>query len=343
MSDTGPKFLGRQRTLVLIAIAVLVLGAAGIYSVQAFQRYQERTTGASAAALRATMPEGDRIVFRNTAMGEGYGSMAAVALDAPSGQRAVTEIPCDRVAERAGLVSCMKTRRGIPTTFENDVLDADGNLVETLPLPGIPSRTRISDGGLVATTSFVTGHSYAAGSFSTETTVTRADGSGYGNLEDFTMMVDGEELTAVDRNVWGVSFVNDDEFYVTVASGGNTWLMKGSFSTRTLASVLGNAECPSVSPDRTRVAYKKRTGSGAAVHWDIAVLDLQTGKETVIGLRDGFDDQLEWLDDGRLLFGVPRPGAVGDSDVYVIDARAEAEPELLIEHAWSPSVVRSAN
>lgn len=343
MSDTEPKSLGNKRTLVLVVIAVLVLGTAGIYSVQAFQRYQERTTGASAAALRQTMPEGNRIVFRNTAMGEGYGSMAAVALDAPSGPRALSEIFCDRVAERAGLVSCMQTHRGIPTTFENDVLDATGNLLKTLPLPGIPSRTRISEGGLVATTSFVTGHSYAAGGFSTETTVTRADGSGYGNLEDFTMTVEGEELTAVDRNVWGVSFASEDEFYATVASGGKTWLMKGSFSARAVASVIENAECPSVSPDRSRVAYKKRTGSGARVHWDIAVLDLKTGKETIIALRDGFDDQLEWLDDDRLLFGVPRAGEVGDSDVYVIDARAEAEPELLIEHAWSPSVVRSAD
>ncbi|MFJ2617880.1 hypothetical protein [Glutamicibacter sp. NPDC087344] len=343
MSITDQRGISKTRTLILIIVAVLVLGAAGIYSMQAFSRYQERTSGVSAAALRETMPSGDRIVFRNTAMGEGYGTLAAVALDAPGGERALTGIVCDRVAQRAGLISCMRTQRGIPTTFHNDVLDTQGDALETLPLPGIPSRTRISDGGLVATTSFVTGHSYAAGSFSTETTVTRADGTGYGNLEEFTMMVDGKELTAVDRNVWGVSFVSEDEFYVTVASGGSTWLMHGSFSARTLTSVHDNAECPSVSPDRTRVAYKKRTGSGATVHWDIAVLDLKTGQETIIGLRDGFDDQLEWLDDDRLLFGVPRVGEVGDSDVYVIDAQPEAEPELLIEHAWSPSVVRASD
>lgn len=343
MSDAAPKGIGKKRTLILIVIAVLVLGAAGVYSLQAFQRYQDRTSGASAAALRESMPQGDRIVFRNTAMGEGYGSLAAVALDDPAGQRALTDMVCDRVAERAGLISCMKTQRGIPTTFENEVFDSEGNRLETLPLPGVPSRTRISDGGLIATTSFVTGHSYAAGSFSTETTVTRQDGSGFGNLEEFTMLVDGKELTATDRNVWGVSFASEDEFYVTVASGGTTWLMKGSFSKRTLTSVIENAECPSVSPDRTRVAYKKRTGSGATVHWDIAVLDLKSGKETVIGLRDGFDDQLEWLDDNRLLFGVPRAGAVGDSDVYVIDAQADAEPALLIEHAWLPSVVRTTD
>lgn len=343
MSNATPKGIGKNRTLILIVIAVIVLGTAGIYSLQAFQRYQDRTTGASAAALLESMPEGDRIVFRNTAMGEGYGALAAVALDSPAGQRALTGMVCDRVAERAGLISCMKTQRGIPTTFENEVFDDEGNLLETLALPGVPSRTRISDGGLIATTSFVTGHSYAAGSFSTETTVTKQDGSGFGNLEDFTMHVDGKELTAVDRNVWGVSFASEDEFYVTVASGGETWLMQGSFSERTLTSVIENAECPSVSPDRTRVAYKKRTGSGASVHWDIAVLDLNSGKETVIGLRDGFDDQLEWLDDEHLLFGVPRAGAVGDSDVYIIDAKADAEPSVLIEHAWSPSVVRATN
>ena len=78
--------------------------------------------------------------------------------------------------------------------------------------PGIPSRTRLSDDGtLVATTSFVTGHSYATVGFSTLTEIHRADGTSLGNVEDFALTVDGAPFTAADRNIWGVTFVDDDD------------------------------------------------------------------------------------------------------------------------------------
>ena len=79
------------------------------------------------------------------------------------------------------------------------------------------SRT---DGSLVATTAFVTGHSYATVGFSTETVIRTADGESLGNLEDFALIVDGAPLAAVDRNFWGVTFVDDETFYATAASGG---------------------------------------------------------------------------------------------------------------------------
>lgn len=330
----------RARWLALGLIAVLSLGGAAVFAVQAYQRYQERHTGVSAASVTDRLPEEHRIVFRNTASGKGYGMVAAVSLDEPGGPRGLGTIACDRVDAAEGLMSCMRTVRGIPTTFETLVLDASGQTVETQPLPGVPSRTRVSDDGLVATTAFVTGHSYATNSFSTETTVTSPNGRDFGNLEGFTMMVDGHELTAIDRNVWGVTFAGGDAFYATVASGGKTWLMSGSFSDKRLESVTENAECPSISPDGQHIAYKKRRSGAGVVHWDIAVRDLSSGQETLMPLEQGLDDQVEWLDNGTLLFGLPREDAVGDSDIYSIDVEADAQPHLLIEHAWSPSVER---
>lgn len=321
-------------------IAVLCFGGATVFAVQAYHRYQDRHTGVSAASVTDELPENHRIVFRNTASGTGYGMVAAVPLAEPSGPRGLGTIACDRVDAAGGLMSCMRTLRGIPTTFETRVMDASGEVVEKQPLPGIPSRTRVSDDGLVATTAFVTGHSYATNSFSTVTTVTSPDGRDFGNLEDFTMMVDGHQLTAIDRNVWGVTFAGDDAFYATVASGGKTWLMSGSFTNRRLESVTENAECPSVSPDGHHVAYKKRRSGGGPVHWDIAVLDLSSGQETLLSLEEGLDDQVEWLDNDTLLFGLPREDAVGDSDVFSLDIDANSRPHLLIEHAWSPSVER---
>lgn len=330
----------RVRWAALGLIAVLSLGGAAVFAIQAYHRYQERHTGVSAASVTDELPKEHRIVFRNTASGTGYGMVAAVPLEAPGGPRGLGTIACDRVDAAGGLMSCMRTLRGIPTTFETKVLDASGQTVETQPLPGIPSRTRVSDDGLVATTAFVTGHSYATNSFSTETTVTSPDGRDFGNLEDLTIMVDGRELTAIDRNVWGVTFAGGDAFYATVASGGKTWLMSGSLSDQRLESVTENAECPSISPGGHHIAYKKRRSGAGAVHWDIAVRDLASQQETLIPLAQGLDDQVEWLDNDTLLFGLPREGAVGDSDVYSIDIEADAQPQLFIEHAWSPSVER---
>lgn len=334
------KGLGAHTRWVLLAvIAVLVLGSAGVYTFYAYQRYQERTTGDSAAEVTGFLPTANRIVFRNTASGAGYGMAASVDLSDPGGPRELSEIPCDRLDSNGDIVSCMRTRRGIPTTFETRIVNTSDNSQESYPLSGIPSRTRVSNGGLVATTAFVTGHSYATDSFSTETTIRTVDGMDYGNLEHFKVMVKGKELTAIDRNVWGVTFANEDKFYATVGSGGRTWLVKGSVSSREMNTMWENAECPSISPDGSKIAYKKRSSNVGLVHWDIAVLDLKSMEEILIPLENGFDDQVEWLDSRTLLFGSPRTDTAGDSDVYSVLAVANARPQLLIEHAWSPSVV----
>ena len=52
------------------------------------------------------------------------------------------------------------------------------------------------------------------------------------------------------------------------------------------------------------------------------------------------DDQVEWLDDSTILYGLPRIEQPGDSDVWSIASSGSGAPRLFIEHAWSPSVVR---
>ncbi|XKH55680.1 hypothetical protein LG293_10540 [Citricoccus nitrophenolicus] len=342
----------RSKWLVLTGVATVSIGVAGVYGVQALQDHEHRTTGSSAADISADLPTGPHITFRNTASGEGYGMVSSVALSEPDGPRQVSGQACDRVDVAGEYLSCLRTLRGIPTTFETQVYDYGQNLggtpVTTWPLAGIPSRTRVSDDGLVATTAFVTGHSYAADSFSTETTVRGvkgSDGQDYGNLQDFDITVDGKPLVAIDRNVWGVTFAGGNRFYATVASGGTTWLMEGDLEKRIMTSVATNAECPSVSPDGRTVAFKVRRGNdgdmigSSGVHWDVAFMDVASGKRTVIKLDRGIDDQLEWLDEDTLLYGLPREDANWDADVFRLEAEAMAEPELFIEHAWSPSVV----
>ncbi|MDV8146290.1 hypothetical protein [Arthrobacter sp. B10-11] len=342
MSSAG----GRKRWLILLVITAVVLAGAGAYAAVAFQRYQDSRAAASAVSVATgvALPTVAFVLFRNTAAGQGYGMAGTVPLDTPSGRRSLAGEPCDRVYGNARTLVCLKTNRGLVTNFEAVLLDREWHPTGRWALPGIPSRTRMSaDGSLVGTTVFVSGHSYSAAGFSTETTISRTDGSaGTGSLEGFALMVNGTQVTAADRNIWGITFVRGDAdaFYATAASSGRIWLVKGSISARTLTAVHDGVECPSLSPDGTRVAYKKNTGTPLAAHWKVAVLDLASGSETVLSEPRSVDDQIEWLDDATLLYGLPREGAEGDSDIWQIKADPAARATIYIEHAWSPSVVR---
>ncbi|MEO7005453.1 MAG: hypothetical protein ABI275_08855 [Terrimesophilobacter sp.] len=334
----------RTQWLALSSIAAIVLAGAITYGAISFVNYQQRQSAPSTVkTITATVrASGPRVVFRNTATGQGYGLVASVPLDNPAAPRVVTDRACDRVYETEQDIACLRTNRGVVTTFEAVVTDASGKQLASWALPGIPSRTRISqDSRFVASTAFITGMSYATVGFSTQTVIKGADGSDYGHLEDFTTLIDGDRLTAIDRNFWGVTFGADaDTFYATAASGGKTWLVRGDLRARTMMSVRENAECPSLSPDGLHVAYKKKVSSGPDSRWAIAVLDLATDQETVLSEKHSVDDQVEWLDDTTLLYGLVNAKVAGDSDVWSIPIDDGSAPVVYIKHAWSPSVVR---
>ena len=337
---------GRLRWLVLSAVTAFLLSGAGIYAVSAFQRLQE-SLGAlppvAVAAGNTGLPADSFVLFRNTAVGQGYGMAATVALANPAGPRTIGSAPCDRVYSVGTGLVCLSTNRGLATTFGATLYGANWQQLHSWSLSGIPSRARASrDGTLVATTVFVTGHSYAGTGSSTETVIRSVAGPAKDeNLEQFALIVNGGQVTATDRNIWGVTFVpgQPDAFYATAASSGLHWLVRGSISNRTLTAVHDGVECPSISPDGTRIAFKKNTGSGLKPHWKIAILDMATGGETILSEGRSVDDQIEWIDNKSLLYGMSRDGEAGDSDIWRITADAGGQPELYIEHAWSPSVV----
>lgn len=338
----------RARWIAVILVAVLAVGATATVAVLAWQRYQSQQGAPSAVetASPGSGATGDRIVFRNTALGEGYGHVASVPLDDPAGARTLEATVCDRVDARDDELMCLRTERGIVPSYSATLYDSAGSELRRWPLPGIPSRTRISpDGSLIATTSFVTGHSYATIGFSTETVVRGADGTDHGNLEDFAFVVDGSPAAPVDRNFWGVTFVDDSTFYATagLTTSGTAYLVRGDLDARTLTTVAPDVECPSLSPDGTRIAFKKVTSEpGEPVHWTPAVMDLETGAVTVLAEDRSIDDQIQWLDDRTVLYGLPRSGVAGDTDVWSLAADGAGEPRIFIEHAWSPSIVSGA-
>jgi hypothetical protein len=334
----------RLRIVLALVLTAVLLGGAALYAVVAVADYRARQSpaGVQRDAAPAGGGDGQRIVFRSTDIDDGYGLVASVAVSDPRGERAISSTACDRVDSTPSESMCLRIDRGVLTTFSANLLSTDGEVVRSWPLPGLPSRTRLSpDGSLVGFTSFVSGESYGSIAFSTATRIARVDGTlDYGNLEAFTLLVDGQQNTAVDRNFWGVTFSTDPNvFYATAATGGSTWLVEGDLAARTLTTVHQTVECPSLSPDGTRIAFKKNVSTGTA-HWTVTVLDLATGKETAMPDDRSIDDQVEWLDDSTLLYSVPREGTVGDSDVWSVAADGSGEPARFIEHASSPAVVR---
>lgn len=336
----------RGRVLLILAVAVLTLAGAVWYFLDQRASATRETSGAAGVPVTAdveTLLAGDHVVVRTTALGSGYGKLSVVDLADPTGPRAILDPVCERVY--AGPVDgvCITAERGVVSRYGVQMLDAQMRPTVSSDLVGLPSRARISrDGALVATTTFVTGHSYAGSNFSTETTIRTADGEILDNIENFRATVDGEPLIAVDRNFWGVTFAADgNTFWATGASGGKTWLMRGDLAARTLTSVREDAECPSLSPDGTKLAYKTRLGNPTPGDWRIAVLDLATGEQTVLAGDRSVDDQVEWLDDTTLLYALPREGAEATTtDIWRVPADGTGSPEIFIPAASSPAVVR---
>jgi hypothetical protein len=333
----------RVRVAALVAVCLLAVAATAAYLLASRGTQQRALEEAPAQATVsvASVQEGPRIVFRNTAIGPNYGRVAMVPLGEPGSARALTDLSCDRVFATTTRTLCLASDRGVVTTYTARVLTRGEAAPRELPLTGIPSRARLSrDGSRAATTSFVSGDSYSTTGFSTRTVVTALDGAS-ADLETFRLVHRGKAIAPADRNYWGVTFAADgDTFYATASFGGGNWLSRGSLARRTLTTIRSDAECPSLSPDGSRVAYKKRQDR-APGDWRIAVLDLASGRETMLAEERSVDDQVEWLDDRRVIYGLPGEGAAaGETNVWAVPADGTGDPALLIEKAWSPAVVR---
>jgi len=322
-----------RRTVLAVVGAVVLTTVAVGYGVLTTAR--DRTTVAAANTLSLTGP---RIMFRSTAP-DSKGHLALIAKDDPAGPRSVSALTCLRVYAAGGTGTCLR-QDGALTTFQIAILDRSLNVAKAIPLVGVPNRTRVSgDGRLVAWTVFVAGDSYNHGRFSTRAgLIDLGSGDMVDSLEFLSVTVDGHPYTAPDLNFWGITFTADDNhFYATMSTGGHRYLVEGDIAAKTVRTVAKNVECPSLSPDGRRIAFKSAVDGDPAKGWRLSVLDLSSGARTPLAETRSVDDQPAWLDPNTIGYAVPR--AAGDSDVWTVPADGSGAPRLLIPHAESPAAV----
>lgn len=210
------------------------------------------------------LPSPPYVMFRHTALDEAYGRLGVIALAAQTVSRTILPLRCERVHFSVDRGVCLVANRGVFTTYKAIVFDSDLRRLYEFPLNGFPSRVRVAPNGRVAAiTVFVSGHSYGAAGFSTLVTfIDLYSGTVVvENMESFTVLREGQPLQAADFNFWGVTFARESNvFYATLRTGGQNYLVKGDMYARTVQTLREGVECPSLSPDNSKIAFKKEVG-----------------------------------------------------------------------------------
>ncbi|MFF2042732.1 TolB family protein [Kitasatospora sp. NPDC058170] len=326
-----------RSTILVIAVLVLLGGSLG-YVLHARQRGGEHQLVAAESSFTLNEPG---LYYRDTATGRvarSPGTADGPASGTPDGPS------CARFYAAGDRALCLRALPGIPARTQAVVYDRRFTELQTVTVPGIPNRARVSASGqLLSWTTFAVGDSYAASGFSTRTSVLDLR-TGYlvKSIESIPLTVGDTRYHAADVNYWGVNFADDDNrFYATVSTGGQTHLVEGDLRAWSARTLRENVECPSLSPDGTRIAFKKKVSADPAAPWQLFVLELAGMREHPLAESRSVDDQAAWLDGETLGYALPGRDGKG-SDIWTVPADGGGAPHLLVPGGSSPVAVPAA-
>ncbi len=313
-----------KKLVLALAGTALLIAAAVTYTVSA-----RHDTAAAEPAAAVTLAPG-QLLFRDTATGR----VGAVPLGETTAKPRLSGLKCDRFAVAKQTAVCLAVRPGtLPAITDVLVLDDRLAVRHTETVPGTPSRARVSpDGKRVDWTLFVTGDSYAQTGFSTRAGLYEVDtGRLVKTIEELPVFMNDDRYFAADVNYWGITFAPDgNRFYATLGSKGKTYLVEADYRRYRGKTLRENVECPSLSPDGKRIAFKKKVGDGV---WRLSVLDLASMRETELAETRSVDDQALWQDDRTILYGL-------DNAVWAVPADGSGAPRHLLGGAASPTVTQ---
>jgi hypothetical protein len=320
---------------IMVALVVVCVLLGGGYVVYAALGPSQTTTDASPRAGKSTADVA--VMVRAVDPSSPTLNGGVFVVEDGKVKRRSKDLACERVYYAAGHGICMGVAAS-GVDYTASVFDKNLQPEHSIRLTGLPSRARVSaDGRYGAMTVFVSGDAYLESSvaFSTRTyLLDMKSGETIEQLEQFKVEKDGEPIDAVDFNFWGVTFdpADSDRFYATLATGTHHYLVEGSVRGKTLKVLRDGVECPSLSPDGKRIAFKSRIDG--TNRWRLHVLDVATLEDHPVAEKRSIDDQAEWLDDDTLVYS-------DETNVYTVPADGSGSPVLLVKDATSPVALRN--
>jgi hypothetical protein len=327
MRSVASSVRGRLRAYSIGVVGALVLVAA--YAASPALGVDSARSPAVARLLA-----GPHLLFNTS---DTRGGRLGVASLAKGHDHVVTGLDCQRVAFSGGRGVCLVTAHSATAEATGLILDSQLHVVRVFRFAGVPFSIAVRGDGLVAafTTSGKPDNDTVGQPPPTATTfIDLQTGKPIAALSSYTLLRHGRRssLTGWYSNVT-FDERSPDRFYAELMTQSNeAFLVRGSFTSRTLTVVRAGVESPALSPNGTRLAY---VPSGTS---RLAVLSLHTGRSKTVAQRRKVEGQPAWLN-GRHLIYAAQDGA--HDSLWTISP-AGSRPSPFLAHATSPAVVVAA-
>jgi hypothetical protein len=267
-----------------------------------------------------------------------FRKLVLVPLDTPHGAAYETSLSCDRATFAGSRGVCLVIEGHQAATPYAYVFNERFETIHKIQLVGVPTRVRLSpDGRLAAISVSEHTHEDPLLDFVARTILVDTATGMTRDMRHFRFTQEGRPIRVRDFGVWGVTFAADgNRFFATLELDSTKYLVQGNVSTASADVIRTGGECPALSPDNTQLVYKRR----AKVDDDarLRVYDFGSGRDVEVGAeRRSVVDQVEWLDNERIVYHVT--GSSG-ADVWSVKVDDSEAPKILRRYSYAPAIVR---